>query len=49
VFITVYIPFFVISFYCYDWSPRTQKVFTGSMAAVNAMKLVIFADIPGWI
>jgi hypothetical protein len=49
VFITVYIPFFVVSIYCYDWSPRVQKIVIGSLFAVNAVMLIIFGGILHWI
>lgn len=49
VFITVYIPFFVVSMYCYDWSPKTQKKVIGSLFAVVALMLIIFAGVLGWI
>ncbi|MFH2132893.1 MAG: hypothetical protein ABIK68_21120 [bacterium] len=49
VFITVYIPFFVISMFCYDWQPRTQIRVIGTLFAVNAAMLVIFAGLLSWI
>jgi hypothetical protein len=49
VFITVYIPFFVVSMFCYDWAPRVQKTVIGSLFAVNVLMLVVFAGILGWI
>jgi hypothetical protein len=49
VFITVYIPFFVASFLCYDWKPATQVKFIGGLAALNAAMLVVFALILRWI
>ncbi len=49
VFITVYIPFFVVSMYCYDWAPRTQKIVIGSLFGVNAAMMIVFAGILGWI
>jgi len=49
VFITVYIPFFVVSFYCHDWKPKVQTIVIGSLFAVNALCLIIFAGILGWI
>lgn len=49
VFVTVYIPFFVVSMYCYDWAPKTQKTVIGSLFAVNVVMLVVFAGILGWI
>lgn len=49
VFITVYIPFFIISFLCYDWPPRTQKIVISTLAAVDIALLVVFAGILQWI
>jgi hypothetical protein len=49
VFITVYIPFFVVAFSCYDWPPRAQKLVIGSLFAVNALALAVFAGILKWI
>jgi hypothetical protein len=49
VFITVYIPFFVVSMYSYDWKRKTQKTVIGAMFAVNAIMLIVFAGILKWI
>lgn len=49
VFITVYIPFFVIAFLCYDWKPKVQRIFIGSLAGVNAILLLVFAGVLHWI
>jgi hypothetical protein len=49
VFITVYIPFFLAAFYCYDWKPKTQITFISAMAAVDALMMVVFAGILKWI
>jgi len=49
VFITVYIPFFVVSFYCYDWDRSTQKKVIGFMFALNAFMVFLFAGILKWI
>ena len=49
VFITVYIPFFVVGLYGYDWQPKVQKAVIGSMAGVNAAMLAIFAGVLHWI
>jgi len=49
VFITVYIPFFVVSMYSYDWKPQIQKKVIGGLAAVNVACLIIFAGILKWI
>ena len=49
VFITVYIPFFVVSFLCYDWKPKTQRIVIGSLFVVDALMMVVFAGILKWI
>jgi len=49
VFITVYVPFFVVSMYCYDWQPKTQMRVIGGLFAVNAAALILFAGILRWI
>jgi hypothetical protein len=49
VFITVYIPFFVVSMYSYDWKPKTQISVIGTLFAINAAMLVVFAGILKWI
>ena len=45
VFITVYIPFFAVSFFCYDWKPRTQIIVIGSLFTLNAAMLIVFAGV----
>jgi len=49
VFITVYIPFFVASFLCYDWPPKKQRLFIGVLFAVDVLLLVVFAGFLKWI
>ena len=49
VFLTVFIPFFLAAFLCHDWAPRTQVRFIGSVFAVDAVMLVLFAGVLGWI
>lgn len=49
VFVTVYIPFFLVSNFAYDWKPRVQKIVIGSLAAVDVAAMVVFAGILGWI
>jgi hypothetical protein len=49
VFITVYIPFFLAAFYCYDWKPKTQITFISIVAAVDVLMMVVFAGILKWI
>ena len=49
VFITVYIPFFLAAFYCYDWQPRRQKRFIGAIFALDAVLLAVFAGVLGWV
>ncbi len=49
VFISVYIPFFVVSMFCHDWKPRTQIAVIGSLFAINAAAIILFAGVLGWI
>lgn len=49
VFITTYIPFFVVSFLAYDWQPKVQRRVIGALFAVDALMMVIFAGILHWI
>ena len=49
VFITVYIPFFLAATYSYYWKPQMQKKFIGTLFTINAVSLIIFAGILGWI
>lgn len=48
VFITVYIPFFVVGLYAYDWPPRTQRRVIGGLFGLDAAMLVVFIAL-GWI
>ena len=49
VFITVYIPFFLAAFYCYDWKPKKQVTFIGTIFAIDAVMLILFAGLLKWI
>jgi hypothetical protein len=49
VFVTAYIPFFLISFLCYGWSPKVQRTFIHTLAAVDIFMLFIFAGVLHWI
>jgi len=49
VFVTVYIPFFAAACYVHDWEPKAQKIFIGSLFAINAVALIVFAGILKWI
>ncbi|MCL1865684.1 MAG: hypothetical protein FWF73_07730 [Spirochaetes bacterium] len=49
VFITVYIPFFLAANFAFDWQPKKQKVFIGSLFCINVLMLVVFAGILKWI
>ena len=49
VFVTVYIPFFAAACYVHDWQPRAQKLFIGSLFAINAIALIIFGAVLKWI
>lgn len=49
VFVTVYIPFFLMSNFAYDWKPRVQKLVIGSLVAFDALAMIVFALILKWI
>jgi hypothetical protein len=49
VFVTVYIPFFLMSNFAYDWKPRTQKIVIGSIAGFDVLAMIVFAGILRWI
>jgi hypothetical protein len=49
VFVTVYVPFFLMSNFAYDWKPRTQRIVIGSLALVDAAAMILFAGILRWI
>jgi len=49
VFITTYIPFFLAANFAYDWKPKTQKLFIGTLFVINAVMLIVFAGILKWI
>ncbi|MBN1302861.1 MAG: hypothetical protein JXA13_00395 [Anaerolineales bacterium] len=49
VFLTVYIPFFLAAFYCYDWQPKRQTTFISTIAIIDILMMVIFAGFLGWI
>lgn len=49
VFVTVYIPFFLAAVYAYDAPGRAQRRFVGSLFSLNALLVVIFAGVLGWI
>lgn len=49
VFVTVYVPFFVVAFWIYDQPPRVQRTVIGWLFAVNAVALVVLGAILRWI
>jgi hypothetical protein len=49
VFVTTYIPFFLAANFAYDWEPKRQKLFIGTLFGINAAMLIIFAGILKWI
>ncbi len=49
VFITVYIPFFLAANLAYDWKPKTQITWIGSLFALNAILLIVCAGVLHWI
>lgn len=49
VFALVYVPFFLAAFYVHDWQPQRQRQFIATMFGVDALMLVVFAGLLGWI
>lgn len=49
VFLTVYIPFFLAAFYCFDWKPRIQFIFISTLAGLDILMMTLFAGILKWI
>ncbi len=49
VFITVYVPFFLAAFFAHDGSNRIRIPFIGGLFILNAMMMIVFAGILGWI
>jgi hypothetical protein len=49
VFITVYIPFFLAAFLCYDWQPKVQKRFLAIVWGIDAAAIIVFAALLHWI
>jgi hypothetical protein len=49
VFITVYIPFFVVSMFSHDWKPKVQVAVIGTLFGVNAVMMIVCAGILKWI
>ncbi|MCK9171380.1 MAG: hypothetical protein M0P01_13280 [Treponema sp.] len=49
VFITVYIPFFLMCNFAYDWKPKIQIRVIGSLIIIDIMAMAVFAGILKWI
>jgi len=49
VFITVYVPFFLMCNFAYDWPAKKQKIIIGTLFLVNFLAMVLFAFILKWI
>jgi len=49
VFVTVYIPFFLMCNFAYDWRPKIQKAVIGTLASVDLAAMIVFAGILKWI
>ena len=49
VFIAVYIPFFIVSFLCYDWKQKTQKVVITAIFGLDSILMLTFAGILNFI
>jgi len=48
VWVTVYIPFFLAAFLCYDAKPKNRRIFIGGLFALNIIMLAVFIPL-GWI
>ena len=48
VWITVYIPFFLAAFLCYDAKPKNRRIFIGGLFALNIIMMAVFIPL-GWI
>lgn len=49
VFITVYIPFFLMAFFAYDWKPKTRRLVIGTLFGVDSLMLIVFTGVLKWI
>lgn len=49
VFVTVYVPFFLMANFAYDWKPRVQRLVIGSLFACDALMMLAFAGFLRWI
>jgi MFS-type transporter involved in bile tolerance (Atg22 family) len=49
VFVTVYIPFFAAAVLAHDWPRPRQKQFVGGLFALDALLILVFGPILGWI
>jgi hypothetical protein len=49
VFVTVYIPFFLVSNFSYDWPGKKQRRVIGTIFGCDAAAFVLFALLLGWI
>jgi hypothetical protein len=49
VFITTYVPFFLMSNFAYDWKPKVQRIVIGSLAGFDLLAMILFAGILKWI
>lgn len=49
VFITVYIPFFLMAFFAYDWKPKTRRLVIGTLFGVDLLMMIVFNGVLKWI
>ncbi|HEY9053665.1 MAG TPA: GNAT family N-acetyltransferase [Rectinemataceae bacterium] len=49
VFVTVYIPFFLMANFAYDWKQAAQRRVIGSLVGADALAMILFAGILAWI
>jgi len=47
--ITVYIPFFLMANWAYDWEPAKQRKIISSLVGIDVTAMIVFAGFLGWI
>lgn len=47
--ITVYIPFFLMANWAYDWKPEKRRKIISSLIGIDVTAMIVFAGFLGWI
>lgn len=47
--VTVYVPFFLMCNFAYDWKPAVQKRVIGTLVAIDVVAMAVFAGLLHWI